>query len=73
MLVNVDTSEIVFIISESTDNEFSAAIFIKFLCGMLPIVLGYLCATYCFMLKSGDVSGAQLAGRGRFHLTYFEN
>ena len=30
MFVNVDTSEIVFIISESADNEFSAAIFIKF-------------------------------------------
>ena len=30
MFVNVDKSEIVFIISESTDNEFSAAIFIKF-------------------------------------------
>ena len=30
MFVNVNTSEIVFIISESTDNELSAAIFIKF-------------------------------------------
>ena len=59
MFVNVGMCEITLITSESTDYEFSAAIFIellKFWCEVLTIVLG------C-MRMSGDVSGAQLAGR----------
>ena len=58
MFVNVNISEIVLIKSESTDYEFSAASFIELLefwCEVLTIVLGY-------MRKSGDASGAQLAG-----------
>ena len=55
------TSEIILITSEGTDYEFSAAIFIellKFWCEVLTIFLG------CIRM-SGDISGAQLAGRRR--------
>ena len=60
MFVNVDMCEITLITSESTEYEFSAAIFIellKFWCEVLTIVLGY-------MRMSGDVSGAQMGGWG---------
>ena len=45
MFMNVDASEIVFITIHCTDYELSAAIFTE----VLPIVLGHLCATYCFV------------------------
>ena len=53
MFVNVEISEIVLIKSESTDYEFSAAIFIELLefwCEVLTTVLRH-------MRKSGDASG----------------
>ena len=62
MFVNIDIHEIVLITSKNTDYDFSAAIFIellKFWCEVLTTVLGR-------MRMSGDVSGAQLAGRRIF-------
>ena len=62
MFATVEICEVVFITSESTDYEFSAAIFIKslkFWCEVLTIVLG------CMHI-SGDVSGAQLIERRIF-------
>ena len=59
MFVNVDMREIALITSESTEYEFSAAIFIellKFWYKVVTIVLG------CMRLP-GNVSGAQLAGK----------
>ena len=62
MFVNRDMCQIVLVTIESTDYEFSAAIFtelFKFWCEVLTIVLG------C-MRMSGDVTGAQLAGKRIF-------
>ena len=59
MFVNMDMREIALITSESTEYEFSAAIFIellKFWYKVVTIVLG------C-MRMPGNVSGAQLAGK----------
>ena len=69
MFVNVDMREIALITSESTEYEFSAAIFIellKFWYKVVTIVLE------C-MRMPGNVSGAQLAGKreGGFSPTLF--
>ena len=59
IFVNVDMFDIVLIAGESTNYEFSAAIFtelLKFFCEVLTIFLG------C-MPMSGDISGAHLVRR----------
>ena len=70
MFDDVGMCKTVLIPGESTDYEFSAAIFIEFLkffCEVLTII-------FRMHGMSGDISGAQLAGRkGVSPVPFFEN